>query len=604
MATRTLGVRGFTGQPKGGEEFIVSPLNVVGLTGVHRRKFDSIVNVDGDVDFDAIFGYGDSTKQDWYIVNNALINAKPVPINFKFLPFKGAGAVQASLTKNDIDSSPLPTLTLKAAYKDTDSYGVWDNNIGVRITHVNRLSFKIRTATAINATTIPLDSVVGIVKSDILVVTISSVDYGLKVTAIDEVNRNVTVTLDGATPIFPQDTPVYVKGFTITTFIKDQRGYIQQRQTDLDTIAMTMESDNEFYFVTILKNHPFFKGVDENSTNANYTKFPVQTTTGSYDFLASGADGSAPASTSDWTSLQSSFTNVRMNYFLNTGTTDGDVRVAYEEWCRTLESFPQYWQPIADYGTNKTLLISDFKRFMRTTGWNQMFNVYGNRFVSDPYGFSDNAIKKISVVGAVLGLRINAIYSGLANISIAESRFSLKGFVTGNTPIPEDDLDAWNDSIRTQLYDSGVNLVQFVDGQGVRLRNERTPSNNYLVRDGHIHIINQMIKFVSTDNLQNQENRPAKYRALQQMSNFLKFNLIVPLFQGNFLPYVVGEGAFRDVNSQDQQATVDEVARVIANRINNPKTQFVLGDANIDIGYIPYSVFRSIYITVFPEERT
>lgn len=606
---RTLGVRGLTGQPVGGGSQIVIPMNQIGLTGRYPRQYSNIVTLEGTTNKDYIIGTHQATKNDVYILDDVYRNAgtKKNDLKFLFRPYKASDSVQASSSINDNGGTPAPTLTLKSAFKNEDSFGTWDNSTGFTIEHVSALSFTVETETTANQTTgIVLNSVVGIVVNDVLKVTVSSIDYNLKVTAINESAKTIDIAIDGTTPIFPVGTVVNVMYFRIVSYRKSDKGFVKKQENLFTETNLTMESGHPNYAVTVLQNHPLFKGVDGLSSNLYWKKFPAENST--VVFLASGSDGTAPSTVSDWESIQPYFTDTKINFFLNTGTTDKDVRKNYEVWSRSIDSFPLYLQPIQDYANDWESLENEGKGFLVSEGWSQTALFYGWRYVSDPIG--DTGSKKIPVIGKVLGKWMYAIHSGSTHRGLSEAEFVLDGDVTGSQKIYEDDMNVWNGTVRTRLYNAGVNIVQYVQGTGLLTRNFRSPSNDYLARDLHIHAINQLLKFWAEEFLKDLEGKAAKFLEVQKKAIQVENQLLIPLHQGSFPPYVVsetagvnGSGAFRDVNENDEVASVSDIARVIVDRFNNPKSSFNNGDVNMDNGWVPYSLIRSLYYTVYPEER-
>ena len=599
-----LGVIGRTGQPKGGTELIVSPLNVVGLTGRFARQYSDMVNIDGEFEIDWILGSPLRSLNDWHIIRDVRDHIRPQKIIFKFYPYKASDSVQA--TSTIVDSAAVNTLTLKAAYHDTDSFGLDDNNTAFRIAHVTTLTITNTALTDLSGTlTIPVSSVQGIYIGDIIQFMVGLVSHSVVVASIDEMANTITVTTDGTTPIIANATNLNVKKFTIKTYRKDFRGYVQQVQTPFENEYFTMESTHPDYVVNKLKLHPFFKAVDEASASLAYNKFPVETGVGLYVYLAGGLDGTAPTTVADWQTVQAKYDGIRVNYFLNTGTTASDVRKDYISWCQLRDDFPMYLQPLPYVANNYNSLIQHCRDFLTRVGWKQTTLVYGNRYIADPVSDSPGGTRLISRIGFYLGVRIKAIYEGKANLSVATADFLMLNDVKGLNPIYEDNKNVWTQSVREQLYDAGCNLIRYNDADGgVRLLNERTPSNDWLTRDAHIHIINQLIKFNSIDKTAFLENTPAKYNKFRsRVSDIVKFQILQKLFDATFIPFVTLEGAFQDVNAQDQIAALDDITQVVINRFNNPKEQFNNGDAKVDIGWQPYSLIRSILYTVYPENR-
>lgn len=599
-----LGVTGRTGQPKGGTDLQPSPLNVVGLTGRFSRQYSDMVNIDGEFEIDWILGSPKKSLDDWLIIRDFRDHVRPQKAIFKFYPYKASDSVQASVTI--VDSAAVNTLTLSSAYHDTNSYGTDDNNTSVRIAHATTLTITNTAATDLSSTlTIPVSSVQGLYIGDVLQFMVGLVSHSVVVASLDEMANTITVTTDGTTPIIAINSDLNVKKFTIKTYRKDFRGFVQQAQTPFENEYFSMESTHPDYVVNKLKDHPFFKGVDATSASLAYNKFPVETTVGTYVYLTGGLDGTAPATVADWSTVQAKYEGIRLNYFLNTGTTASDVRKDYIAWCQTRDDFPMYLQPLPYVANNFNSLITHCRDFLTRVGWKQTTLIYGNRYIADPVSDIPNGTRLISRIGFYLGKRIKAIYEGRSNLSVAVVGENMLNDTKGLTPIYEDNRNVWTQEVRQKLYDAGCNLIQYREEEGaVRLLNERTPSNDWLVRDAHIHIINQLIKFNLIDLSQSLENTPAKFNKVKSVvTNISNVMVLKKLYDANFPPFVIVESPFQDVNASDAPAVLSDITATIINRFNNPKEQFNNGDVRVDVSWQPYSLIRSLLYTVYPENR-
>ncbi|WP_017853872.1 hypothetical protein [Leptospira interrogans] len=597
---RTLGVHATTGQPISGDQMLPSEMNVVEAFGRFPRIFDNVIELNGEIDRDYVIGTAQQGKLSWYVLDDAIRKAQPYSILFKLKSFKGIGAIQAATTLNDGATSPLPTLILKDSYRDNDSYGVWGNSSGSRVDHgvISSTSIGSNPLNSTAATTIPLSSVVNVKRGSILKITHSNNVYGFKILSIDENAKTVTGIPDSTLPILTTGDKVEVLGFKITAVRKDYRGLIIKQQIGFNDRWLSMEPESEDYAPVIFKTHPLFKAVDQSSTAQFWKKFPVPTPDGQYLFLSNGSDGSAPASVSDWTGLQSYFPQKNTFAVLNCESTSKTVHQSFETWCANRNDHPIYLGPIQDFGSDWQSLRDWGQDFIKREGWVQTLLTYGWRYVPDPVGDGSDPVALIPVIGGVLGNWIKVIYSGCIHRAPAEKRFTMSGYVSG--PIVRQE-DSWDDTIRTELYVSGINIVNNVSGYGIVLRNFRTPAEDALVRDGHIHAINQLIKFTCEQNLQKTENTPNQFKLLQRDALRIEHEVLKPLYEGNYSPYCVDEetGAFRNTDENGNPLKWNDVVGARADRFNNPPTQFDQGDADIWVEWVPYSLRRSLNIKAY-----
>jgi hypothetical protein len=194
-----LGVRSGTGAPIGNLGYVPSPMNTWGIFGKGNRIFASAVNLQGETDREFILGYESrDSKMLYRIASDVIEKAKPYDTNLWIATFKGTGAANANVTLSDQAGSPVATLKLQAAYKNTLSYGSYDNNYAVVVKNVVRVSTTIKTISSSNPTSIVVNSVSGLKVGDELKIMRSTTPYGFTVTAIDETNNTLTGTAETA----------------------------------------------------------------------------------------------------------------------------------------------------------------------------------------------------------------------------------------------------------------------------------------------------------------------------------------------------------------------------------------------------------------------
>lgn len=598
-----LGINSFTGEPRGEAGFITSELNHVGLTGRFPRIFQNVQLLKGTEDRQFILGTPQASKNDWYILDDAIQNARSTPIFFHMYSYNPIDAVQAEVTVQDRAGVPVDTLKLLSAYKSNDSKGVWDNDTCVRFETGVKFSIKLVQATLASATTYFLNSVVGLKIGDIIRIGTDS----MRVLTIDENVSSITVAIDGVTPAYLGTETVDVMGFKILSYRKQQTGQILQIETGFEDRWLSMEPTNiSDYFITVLESHPLFKGEDLSSTSLGLNKIPPDTALNTYIFLTGGLDGTAPATLSDWETVKPLFLNRRLTMFMNTGTTDKDVHKNFRDWMKTFPKYPEYIQALPDFENDWQSLRDLGQEFLTTSGWNMAKLVYGYRYVSDPLS---PAPRRIPVIGKYVGVRMFMVYNGNLHRSPADRTLNvtLTNDVSGGV-VYEDKLEVWDESVRTNLYNSGINLVQFIQGIGLIVRNDRFPTNDFKTRDGHIHWINKVIEFLSEDNLKPLENTPLKRAAtLAKAKVFIETNILKPLHEGNLIPFVVsdesgkpGSGAFIDETENGEPAEWNDVSRVKADVTNNPQSQFETGVAIAEVQYVTYALLNRMRIPVYP----
>lgn len=607
MATTKLGVRGQTGEASGERPLSKADVNSVGVVGLFARQFSELVTISAGRDLEWIAGGYQVDKSGRIQVDSLLNNARGVSLNLHIASWRAADAAQAAIELQDSRTTPAGTLRLRDAYRSQNSAGRWANDTGARVQHVTKVSTRVRSATAATATEIPVYSVQGIQLADIVVIHREGTGYARKITGINAGTRTITLDSADGHPAFQDQDAVEIRAFQLIAYRRDFSGVERQIALPQNSDYLSLEPDHPTdYAITKLQTHPLFRGEDMASA-ANYVeRFPAE----SLSYLENGSDGTPPATVSDWANLQSRFAQVRLFIVTNTDSQDADVHSSWRDWAMTRDDHPQYFGALPFVGENWQMLEDYAEPLLRPDGWNQISAFYGYRYWPDPTDASPYKARRISVHSAVLGAWMHNIYHGDAHLSLAEVQYSLIGFVPGGEDLPEDG-DAIETSmngsatIRERLYDVGINMVRRYRG-AVRVRNFRSMAQEAVYRDLHIHAISQILKFTSEDDLQDRENVPLKRKELKRIIERLGLQMLKPMHEGQFPPYVVtaevgpGNGAFVDKDAEDNALQWHEVARVVANQSNNPQSTFQQGDAFAAIQFMTFASKRSLTITTSP----
>lgn len=611
MATE-LGVKGRTAEAPGSRRLAPAAVNSIGVVGLFARQFDDRITVAGERDLDWILGGAQADKAGRLIVDSLLANARGTYLDLHIVGWKASDAVQATATLQSGATTPADVLTLRDAYRGQDSSGRWANDTGYRVVHDTKDTKRVSGAVIAAQTEIPLNSVQGVSVADIVEITEGSNTYPAKVSAVNFGTRTITVAPAAALPALSDGATVALRAFRIVAYRRDAKGIEREVRTSLNSEFLSMEPDHPTdYVVTKFATHPLFRAIDAGAAATLMDLFPAATATTAY--LTSGADGTAPSTVSDWTSLQTRFDQVRLFAVINTDSSSRDVHRAFKDWCETRDDFPQYFGAVPFVGSDWQLAEDFADPLLVPDGWNQLSLFYGYRFWPDPVDEGPFKARRISVHGAVMGAWLWIIYDGNANRALAENEFGLIGFVPGGEEPAEDagEIESSPDgsaTVRERLYAKGVNLVRQYRG-GVRVRNFRSMTDDERHRDLHIHAINQIIKFSAEDDLKSRENVPLKRSELERIRRRIGLQVLKPMHEGRFFPYVVaadqrpGNGAFIDKDKNERVYDWHEVSQVISDASNNPAQTFEQGDAFASVQYATYSLMRKLIITVTPGLR-
>jgi hypothetical protein len=585
---RRRGVFGYNLPPKSGASVSPADLGIVGVIGKFSRGIESVIEVNQNSEIPTKLGDYKSGYYGRYVVESLFTNAKGTPLKCYVRGHVASDAVQASKDIND--QSAVLTLTLKAAYQDLNDKSLDGNNTGYTLTNGTRYSSTASTGSLISTTSITLASVVGFRVGDVLKITSSgpTVHYA-KVSAKNEGTK--TLTISALTNAVSTNDVVEAIGFKITTYRKNKNGVPSKVNIPENNIYLSLEPENtEFYVNNAFANHPYLKLVDGASvTTPIQNTYPSDVSTITY--LASGSDGTAPASASDW-NLYSNFDNKNIRFLLNTDTVLEAVNVAGESYCITRLDAPVWL-----YAVDKNQTVAQYKvhgaKYQRS---NQVQGVLcaGWRNVSDPIGDGVNPTLQIPIHGALCGAWIYAIYRLGVHRAPAGYDVPLIGFVSTS----EATEDLFTEDERTEILDNGVNICQFVQGAGLIVRSFRTLSTNTPVLFGHTLILQNFIKISSVESLAQVENRPNRLSALKSYANAIK-DFGYNLYKGSFPFGIDPSGAFGEYVKEDgTTSTFEDVFTVQADEFNNTQTDIDNGEGNIYVYFYSNPLLESLAIGV------
>jgi hypothetical protein len=170
--------------------------------------------------------------------------------------------------------------------------------------------------------------------------------------------------------------------------------------------------------------------------------------------------------------------------------------------------------------------------------------------------------------------------------------------LNGINGLENSNLGDVDDDIRTQLAEYGVNLIQFINGSGYRIRNLFTPSTAtaYMFANGIL--MRNFIKISAEDSLQSSENTPNSFNRILEDKNALLAFLYRLWFVGSTGNVPTGETFGQQQNDDGTLTDFSDHVQVIADAINNPLSSINLGERNIDVYFTYPAPAGSIEINV------
>lgn len=586
---RTLGVYGANLPTKSERSVEPADFSKAALIGNFDRKFDKAFPFRNTQEALQVLGPQDNpAAYGWDAVNGFFANLRGNPGTLYVLPYKGTSAVQATVSLNDAQSpTPEATLKLSAAFQGEDEYGVSGNRTGY--TFLRGASFSsavttLPTGTGTTARIMTLESVVGFKVGDVLHLYKTGYAEYHFLTAVDEAAKTVTwADADYAGSGAEADYTAACLAFKINIYRKDTKGVVSEVDRDVGKQWCTFNSaDPDKYVENVLQASSWMKAtklaVSGGPTAAEL--FPVDVTTVAY--LASGADGSAPASVSDWNAIYALLDNLPVRQIANVETSNSDYQQALETYAANRATNDN---PIVAFVgefdlSTKAEAVAAGQTFQRSDEVDAVF-VHNWIGVPDPFAVSPSSPKRaVPNAGHVMGWWIAGIATYGIHAIPARKNFPLRGAseVYGYT------ADA--DTDRTDLAEAGVNVIQNIAGRGLIVRNLFTSSTDKAFRFANALIMRNFIKISGVDSLQDSENTPNDISGVREdrmaMLQFMN-RLWTRGSTGNVKE---GETFGRYEKDDGTLSGKDDAFEVIGDASNNSVATLQAGERNLDTWFM------------------
>lgn len=497
---------------------------------------------------------------------------------------------------SDASGSPVNTVKIEAAYQEELDYGSEGNRTGYQFTHTTRFETTLAATVAAGASTAVLDSVIGMKVGDIVVFRATGGGGAIiqkAITAIDEGTKTITFAapFHGSATGNIGDT-VRIPGFTLRTYRKTPDGISQEQETLLAPVILTMESGvTASYLQSVHKENTYIKVSDLASASTLLESFPDSNS--SPVFLTGGANGTSPSVASHWDLDVAAFANDPIRMIANPETSDKTIMKDLELKMGAREDTPILIATIPIDQT-KNQLETLGNEYQRSDSVFQV-NVHEWVEIDDSFNSAPNAPdRQIPNVGPVMGAWIRSIATQGIHYIPSTDQITLRG-ING---IVNTNLGNVGDQDRTDIAESGVNIIQFIEGSGFRIRNFYTPSTGNAERFANAILMRNFIKISAADSLKPSENTPNSFNRIKEDREAIRGFLLTLWFRGSngFAPE--GETFGQQENADGTLTTPFDHFEVKADAINNPLESINLGRRNFDIKFTFPTPAGSIFIDV------
>lgn len=581
---RRLGVYGDNLPTKSERSVDPADFGIAGLVGKFDRKFYKAFKFRNTQEAEQVLGVQTNpAAYGWDAVNGFFANLRGNDGSLYVLSYPGTSAVQATSSVNDQQASPQPTITFKASYQTTDEYGASGNRTGYTITRGSAFSSAVTTlptGTGATARVIVLESVVGVKVGDVCKISKTGYAEYHYVTAVDESAKTVTwADTDYAGTGVNTDFTFDVVALQIKTYRKDTKGVVSEVAKDIGALWCTFNANDSNKYIENVFAANSWLFADKLSPTGSPTAdkvFPADVTTVTY--LASGADGTEPATESAWTTLYHYFDNLPVRFLANVETSVTAYQLALESYAqnRTTKDNPVVFF-VGQYGlSTKAAVIASGQLYQRSNEVDAIYvhNWYG---VADPFAASPTAPRRaVPNGGHLMGWYIAGIATYGIHAIPARKGFPVKGVFDVYGYTADDDQD------RTDCANAGADVTQNISGYGIIVRNLFTASSDTVYRYANALLMRNYIKVSGVDSLQESENTPNDIGHVREdrsaMVNFMH-RLWVRGSNGNVK---LGEtfGQFENADGSTSKET--DAYEVIADASNNSVGTLQAGERNID----------------------
>lgn len=599
---RTLGVIGKNAPTKRSLTVGAAPFNIGGILCKTERKYNKAFAVESPDEFREIFGdqvypldYGPDAATGFF---DNIVGASGTLYVANLLGYTG-GAIDAVVASEDIEDAGGDTdaIQLTAAYKGEAEYGISGNRTGYAVVHADRFATEAAgTVAATGVSSASLDSVAGIRVGDIILFkTNSGADLVYKtVTAVDEANRQVSWSGDfevsGASgESLSISDAVTIPGFQLKTYRQSVSGIISEVETELGKVVCSTEASVTDFYVNNVHQENRYLAVAEASASTLGDRIPVANATPV--FMSGGAEGTTTINQAMVDEFLTRFNNLPVRFLAMPESSTKEIQARGEAYCSGRNDTPLFIITLPENQT-KSQLITLGNYFQRS---NDVFAAAWDKWlqVTDPFATTSIAPpRKVPNVGHVMGNYIRSIAQlGIHQIP-AQNATPMLGAIglVGEAITDRDD--------RTDVAESGVNVINQISGVGFRLMNSFTLSTDIAVRYANAILMRNFLKISSEDSLRPTENEPNSFNRITAGRDAI-LNFLYGLWnRGSTGSVPEGETFGQTLDEAGEPTGPDEAFQVIADLTNNPQAKIEQGERNYDITFTYPAPAGSIQINV------
>ena len=550
------------------------------LVGQFTRGFKQAFLIQSPQELADIVGPQESSAYyGWDEVNGFFANTVGASAKLYVLPHVNTTSpVQASQIIQNL--TPATLLTLSDGYKGAAAYGGGGNRTGVTLTKGWRCDTAVSVAGASPDTFITVYGPGAFRVGD--VVMIQSCTGGRTVTSIDmgASKLNLSAALG---VVVAKDNTVQAYGEQIHTWRKGLDGSVVEVDVELGKVWCCMSSAcTDFYVVNVFSQSKWLNVVRAATTPATPDlDYPATTTTPVYP--TNGADGTQNATlTIEYATDLTYLAGLPFRFLSVCESTDSDLQKSLETYCKGRVD-----SPIAIFNVpesqSKAQLITLGAKFQRA---DDVLAAWWDKWllVVDPFSKSTaSPYRHVPNVGFMQGYWIRCI--SILGVHYAPAQKTQPLYGCSDVSVPATGDPTLDDQDRTDLANSGVNVIQNLSGIGIIPRNAFTPSTTleFLFANGIL--MRNFIKVSGIAGLQSSENDPNALNRIREDKMAMLAFMMRLWQQGSNGVVPTGETFGMIFNADGSTTKPLDHFEVKADIVNNPLDQLALGNRNIDIWF-------------------
>ena len=437
-----------------------------GLTGIQR----GIYSID---DFRKACGGFTSSRYMAHVARSFFKTLDPsVQVEMKCLMFQASDATQANYAIQDTTGTPATIYTASAGRKAVADKSAFGNDIALKVSLSENVTFKLTANSGATPTSIYLDQVEGLQVGYYIKIADGTHTEYAAITAIDTSLKKITFSALTYT-YSTTNTTVYRQDWSLLVGVKNDFGVYETKEewkeypfAASDTLSMAAavnhpETGSDYIILAV------------NGSNASPAATKRPAALASWTALTGGADGTAPVD-ADWNTLVASFADEPMQILLAPESSSTTHNVNMSQYATTGSKFMYYGQAANEANEDTLKTHGAYCRGPVVFGMNPM----------DKWMETDDPTKTEGKI------QIPGVGFAAAHWFNNYSQFGISKVAAGNkTPVPASGIDRLIDSngiVHDDTNGQGgrlirlfsVNIARYRRGKGITINSARTYSTD------------------------------------------------------------------------------------------------------------------------------